>query len=407
MLFDLAGAYETDPAYPFKKVWFTGYEPGGAEQMVKKFTDAVFPQMAAIIESACTPLGVRPDQVSRYFTYAPSPAEAYPAEQEYAQKIPDPPYGLGAAGGGVDIQKVALDAAKESAVKSISEAVVKQGATAAGMSAGQVAATTSGVALVAYAILNYKQIMASTNAKVTAGFGAATTLTALAIPVVGWIGAAVLVIKGVIDFKHGKKEMAKEVKRADELARSMQDVATILVDEAKALAEALAVRGLPLMVKPSPAFKTALWNHYLYLWVWEHRRKIKQQGTIPPLKAVVNVMRRGRLTMMLKCAADMRKLRSLVDQVPVLPADQAAEVVATARAISEKSPAVPYQVAVNAAQQVVQRVGGPLTPEARTNVATQVASAAQKQQTQEATAPEGGGLLPVATVVGTIALIMG
>jgi len=434
MLFDLAGANEWDPAYPYKQVFFTGYEPGGAEQMVKKFSDTVFPQMAAIIESVCTPLGLRADQISRYFTYRVDatykgyPAAPYPGEQEYANRIPVNPYGLTGLGavelGAINVQSVALDAATDAAKKMLGSAATSQASQAASAAGGGVlaaGAVASGVALAAYAIINYKQMMKNTNARVTAGFGAATTVTALFIPVVGWIGAAAMAVKGLIDYRHGANEMKKEAERANQLAKSMQSVADILVAEATKLAQTAASRGIPLLVKPSGAFKTALWNHYLYLWFWQHNRKIKKKMAVPELKGgVVNVMRRARLTMLLKCATDMHKLSELVVQLPALPENQVKEVLATTRAIVEAAPGVPFQAAVNAAQQVVAKViaaqpegatpvpgGKLLTPEARAAVATQVATAAQKQQTQETTAEKGGGLVPVATVVGTIALMFG
>jgi hypothetical protein len=274
--FGLSGDWRADPAYPFTKWFYTGYKPEGALKAVRKLWGQAWPKFVPIIEAAVKHLQTHPEIVSIYYPYK-HPSSPRPHTKKYAEEIIEahghPPAGLGDLD--FDIKATAIEAVKEAAIDSVTKAAAAQfGAQA--VPVAQVAVQVADI------VKNYKDLLDSEESRWQAGFTlTSASAAAFSVPVLGWLGGAAAVIKGVVDFHKAKSEAEKEANRAEQLQKMMKSAIDIAVLEAKQLAETLANRRVPMSAKAAAEFDSRLNTHYKQLVL---RGRIRDPLDLGPVK---------------------------------------------------------------------------------------------------------------------------
>jgi hypothetical protein len=273
----MSGDWQTESIYPFAKWYNTGSNPSGqADDIVESFFEEAFPQFAVFLEAASKALAAQPEQVSIYYQYEHPPTPKFFPKQ-YAESIPKQfgpiPEGLGNeirewariataessptnAGGKIDVREIAVQSVKESAVKSVTEALAVQiGVDVVPMI--QLASVTADI------VKNYKNILDSEDARWDAGFAlTGATAAAFAIPAVGGLVTVAQLVKGIIDFRKAKEEIEKTRAKAENLSKMLKSAVEVAMGEAKPLAIALARVGARPPKKVSAAFRDRLIKHY-------------------------------------------------------------------------------------------------------------------------------------------------
>jgi len=424
------GDWGTSEYFPFKKVYDTSYKPDGAEKVAKQVVDQSWPQLAAILESAANAVGVAPQQISIFRQYErPKNPSYWPAK--YASSIGEK-FGVTLSGADIDVKDLLIENAKaalrESVIEGVADALPGSGAATGAirvgvsliedknylstdegrMNAGFTIASTvpvinvvSNVVQVAMDISKSKNMLKSTDGQIKAGIAVAAVIPGLQ-PVAA-IGALTMTVKGIVDAKRAVEEAKKAAKRAAEYTKMMQSYIAVVVPEARALAEAMAVRGVTMLGKPSSAFSSKLKAHYHELvyarirqinegierekaaWYVKYGQSVlikKVTGGVRFSKRKLTFGRFDNMRIFLQFARDMRKLKQALEMRISIKGTQwkeasevSAETLLTANQMLAKDPSMPIQSAMNIASGIARKSKQPLG----TSVGQAVANVAAKK----------------------------
>ena len=246
------GEWKVRPIYPFAKVWWTNYNPEGGNKAVEQLIDAAVPQMTAILQSGTRMIGIAPDQISRYVDYVP-PASPGQFARAYADSLSAKYGGLTLSGFGdtPDISQMFEESAKAAAKEAVIKGVV---------SSVPGAVPFTGTITQAASIIQNPEALKTTAGRTSAGFSLASALPGIGIAV--GVVAAAIAISNLIK---GKEHAEAEAKRGEELMKSVESYITATIEEAKMLAQAVALRGGQLLDAPDPAYQQAAYAHYCKL----------------------------------------------------------------------------------------------------------------------------------------------
>ena len=371
--FGIEGYPRTMPHYPFQPFYFTEFRPAGDFKAVREVVDKALPSFAAVIEAVSNYLGVEPEQISLTRNYRKL-ANRTPLETAYADAVnkklgKTPPIGFGGLGAEApSTQKLATDALKKALIKAAEKAAIEAGGKAAlsSVPGGAIAVP------IASAITDFHGALATTDQKVSAGLsvtsgvatsGALSTISSSAlIPVVGWVIAAGLVVKAVIDFRRSKEAMEREIHRAKELTHSINSAVSLALSETKKLAGAAATRDIVFAKTATPAYTKRLRDHYFSIF-----KNAYPKGTSFERSGGRNEI----IMVFLQVARDMHLLKESLDMVSVIDVNtklMAYDILAATHDLSADEAAA---IAV----EIVANVGGYLTVEARKELAKRVADA--------------------------------
>lgn len=408
----------TNPIYPFRETRYTDLVPKGGEKAAGDMLDKAFPQLAAILQSGAALLNAGPEQISPFLTYERPSAPGY-AEAKYAAGLAAQHKVLLSGDTGDAVKDAIRTAAKESLVemgKSVALDIATQALPVAG----------AGLVEVGLQIFENKDLLKTSEGRQQLAMQAGFTVASM-IPGVNVILGPAMLVKGAIEYIHGKEKMKAEMKRVEQFMLMLEDNMNAALDEARGLSTEMAERGQRMLTGTDAAWAGRLRTHYENMVL----AAIDDENSRRELAKAQYVMEKGedihlelamykdtldqfklrprKLTaaasveFFLQFARDLHKIREVLkgQLKPVGSAGKTAEQVAAeirqvAAAMLAKDPLQPIQEVMNLASMTVR--GTPMPIQNPAAVAQVAVNAVQKVESRSAILAGGGAIALMAAV---------